>query len=98
MLVQIVIVGIILAVGGLLFSSEIHGLFPETIETVTTSLKSDVTDLGSQTANSIEQGIDHSKNVLENNIDSPINMIESSKNTLTSKITEIKPLDYNKNP
>ncbi len=98
MLVQIVIVGIILVVGGLLFSSEIHGLFPETIETVTTSLKSDVTDLGSQTANSIEQGIDHSKNVLENNIDSPINMIESSKNTLTSKITEIKPLDYDKNP
>lgn len=98
MLVQLVIIGIVLAAGGLLFSSEIHGLFPETIETVTTSLKSDVTDLGSQTANSIEQGIDHSKNVIENNIDSPINMIESSKNTLTSKIVEIEPLNYNKKP
>ncbi len=97
MLIQLVIVGIILAAGGLLFSSEIHGLFPETIK-ITTSLKSDVTDLGSQTANFIEQGIDHSKNVIEKSTDSPVNMIESSKNTLSSKITQIKPLDYNKNP
>jgi len=98
MLVQIAIIGIILTAGGLLFSSEIHGLFPETVESVTTSLKSDVTDLGSQTANSIEQGIDHSKKVIENNMDSPIDMIESSKNTLSNKITQIKPLDYNQNP
>ena len=91
MLVQLVIIALILAVGGLLFSSEIHGLFPETIETVTTSLKSDVADLGSQTTTSIEQGIDHSKTVIENNIDSSTNMIESSKNTLTNKIIEIKP-------
>lgn len=94
MIVQIVIISIILTTGGLLFSSELHDLFPESVETVTTSLKNDVSKLTSQTTDSIKKGIDHSSDVIGNNIDSPTNMLESSKNSLTNKFTEIKHLDY----
>ena len=91
MLAQIIIAGIILTVGGILFSSEIHGLFPQEIESATSSIKTDVVGLSSKTVDSIEKGLDESSNIIEEKIDSPLNIIKTSKDSLTEKISNITP-------
>ncbi|MDX1596501.1 MAG: hypothetical protein R3327_06120, partial [Nitrosopumilaceae archaeon] len=72
-------------------SSEIHGLFPQEIESTTSSIKSDVLGFGSKTADSIEKQLDQSSNIIEEQIDSPIKLIEESKTSLSEKISNIKP-------
>lgn len=92
MKIQLIIVGVILVAGVVLFSSDIQNMLPNSVETTTTSLKNDVTKLSSQTFESIEKGIEHSSNVV-GNVDSPINALESSKDTISKKIAEIKPIN-----
>ena len=91
MIVQILIIGVVLAAGGILFSSEIHDLFPQEIESVTTSIKNDVSGFSSKTVNLFENSLEQSSGVIKNNMDSPIDMIESSKDSLSEKILNITP-------
>lgn len=93
MLIKIAIIGIILVAGGMLFSSEISGLFPNSSYFIPNSLKNDVSNIGSTTTDSIKDQID-SLNGVEKQIDESFNKVtQSSKEFITSTVSEVNPIE-----
>lgn len=98
MFLKLGIIGAILIAGGLIFSSEINGLFPNTSNSVVESLKEDVGGIGTKATESVEKRLDTSiDKVVEKTseqINSGINNAkESSKDILSNKIEKFNPVD-----
>jgi hypothetical protein len=86
-----------LIVGGLIFSSEINGLFPNTSNSVVESLKEDVGEISTKATESVEKRLDKSiDNVVEKTneqVNSGINNVkESSKNILSNEVEKLNPV------
>lgn len=98
MFIKLGIIAAILVVGGLIFSSEINGLFPNTSNSLVDSLKEDTEGIGTKATESVEKRLDVSidKVVEKTNeqINSGINDVkDSSKNIFQNEITKFNPLD-----
>lgn len=98
MFIKLGIIGVILIVGGLIFSSEINGLFPNTSSSVVESLKKDVGGIGTKATESVEKRLDVSidKVVEKTNqqINSGINEAKnSSKNILSNELEKFNPIE-----
>jgi predicted PurR-regulated permease PerM len=107
-----IIVGIVV-LGGMIFSTEIENLFPNTSATVIDSLKDDMSNLGSIASDSVEQRIDDSiDKIVDKTSDSISNEIsevgdniadeiseskESSQKTINDEISNLDPIDSIKN-
>ena len=83
MFIKLGIIAGILVLGGVMFSTEIENLFPTTA-TVTESLKDDVSDLGSRTADSAEKRIDES---IDEIVDKTSSKLKSEINEASDKVT-----------
>ena len=97
-IIKIGIISAILVLGGLVFSSDINGLFPNTSESVIKSLKNDVGDIGAKASASVENRLDNSiDNVVDKTsekINDEINDVkESSKEIFSKKISNINPIE-----
>ncbi len=77
-----IIVGIVV-LGGMIFSTEIENLFPNTSATVIDSLKDDMSNLGSIASDSVEQRIDDSINEF---IDDSSNTIGDASDSIINGI------------
>lgn len=98
MLIKLGIIGAILVLGGLIFSSEINGLFPNTSASIIESLKDDVNNVGTKTSESVENRLDTSidKVVEKTSVqinDGINNARESSKNVLSNELIKINPIE-----
>ncbi len=96
-----IIVGIVV-LGGMIFSTEIENLFPNTSATVIDSLKDDMSNFGSIASDSVEQRIDDSiDKIVDKTSDSITNEIseskESSQKTINDEISNLDPIDSIKN-
>lgn len=98
MLVKLGIIAAVLIVGGLIFSSEINGLFPSTSNSLVGSIKEDTEEIGTKATESLEKRLDLSidKVVEKTNeqINSGINDVkDSSKNIIPNEIKKFNPLE-----
>lgn len=98
MLLKIGIIASILVVGGIVFSSEIQTIFPNTSATAAESLEADVTSLTSKTFDAAEEKIESSYDTVETKfteisqqtIQSAESTINSSAEKVETKFTEFK--------
>jgi len=91
MFIKLGIIAGILILGGVMFSTEIENLFPTTSATVTDSLKDDVSDLETKTADSAEKRIDESIDDIVDKTSSKLKSeINEAGDRITSEISEIK--------
>ena len=91
MFIKLGIIAGILILGGVMFSTEIENLFPTTSATVTESLKDDVSDLGSRTADSAEKRIDESIDEIVDKTNSKLKSeINEASDKVTSEISKVK--------
>ena len=87
------IVGIII-LGGLVFSSEITALFPNSSTTVANSLKDDVSNLSSKVTDSAEKRINESfDSVVDKTNDTMNKEISKAEDTITNKISNFSPVE-----
>ena len=98
MFIKLGIIGAILIVGGLIFSSEIHGLFPNTSNSVVESLKEDVGGIGTKATESVEKRLDVSIDKVVEKTNQQINsgIIDaknSSKNILSTNLEKFNPIE-----
>lgn len=94
MFIKLGIIGAILIIGGLIFSSEINELFPETSSTITESLKDDVNGISTKTSESVENRIDASINKIVDKTNEKINTAkESSKDLVSNELSKINPTE-----
>lgn len=94
MFVKLGIIAVILVAGGLFFSSEISNLFPNTSASITESVKTDISNLGTKTSNTFESKIDEAVIQANEKINSGITDVkESSTNFLSNELTKISPLE-----
>ena len=92
MFLKLAIIGGILVVGGLIFSSDIIELFPNTSTSVVESFKNDVNSLGTKTLESVENRIDTSIEKVTDGTSQRINDIKKSSEDLASnEIAKINP-------
>ncbi len=85
-----IIVGIVV-LGGMIFSTEIDNLFPNTSATVIDSLMDDMSNFGSIASNSVEQRIDKSiDKIVDKTSNSITNEISEAGNKITNEISEAK--------
>ncbi len=85
-----IIVGIVV-LGGMIFSTEIENLFPNTSATVIDSLKDDMSNLGSIASDSVEQRIDDSiDKIVDKTSDSITNEISEVGDNIANEISESK--------
>ena len=91
MFIKLGIIAGILILGGVIFSTELENLFPTTSAAVIDSLKDDVSDLGTKTADSAEKRIDES---IDEIVDKTSGKLKSEINEvgdrITSEISEVK--------
>jgi DNA anti-recombination protein RmuC len=98
MFLKITIMAAIVIAGGILFSSEIQAILPNTSTTGVDSLETDVTNLASKSLESAEEKIESSVQQAESKIsDIGHQTIQTAENTINSsakqvetKLTEIK--------
>lgn len=98
MFLKIGILAAILVVGGLIFSSEIQAIFPNTSTNVVSSLEDDVSVLTKKSLESAEQRIESSAEQVETKLSdighqtaqSAENTINSSVEKVETKLSEIK--------
>ena len=84
-----IIVGIVV-LGGMIFSTEIENLFPNTSATVIDSLKDDMSNLGSTASDSVEQRIDDSiDKIVDKTSDSIANEISEVGDNISNEISEV---------
>jgi len=109
MFIKLGIIAGILILGGMIFSTEIDNIFPNTSATVIDSLKDDMSNLGSIASDSIEQRIDKSIDKIvdktNNSITDEINEAgdkisneiseakESSQKTINEEISNLDPIE-----
>ena len=91
MFLKLGIIVSIVIIGGVMFSSEITTLFPNTSATAINSLKDDVNNLSSQATNSTEKRISESfDNLVDKTNDTVNKEINKIGNKITNKISESK--------
>ena len=84
-----IIVGIVIF-GGMIFSTEIETLFPNTSATVIDSLKDDMSNFGSIASGSVEQRIDDSiDKIVDKTSDSISNEISEVGDSISNEISEV---------
>ena len=109
MLIKLGIIAGIIILGGMIFSTEIGNIFPNTSATVFDSLIDDVTNFGEKASDSVDQRIDESidkivdktSNSITNEISEAGNKIsnniseakESSQKTITEEISNFNPIE-----
>ena len=98
MFLKLGIIGIILISGGIIFSSEITGLFPNTSTSVAESLKDDVNNISNKASESIENKIESSFDKIIDNTNQKINdgidnAKDSSTNFVSNELSKINPLE-----
>lgn len=87
------IVGIVV-LGGLIFSSEITTLFPNSSTVVVNSLKDDVSNLSSKMTNSAEKRISESfDSVVDKTNDTMNQEITKAEDTITNKLSNFNPVE-----
>jgi len=101
MFIKLGIIAAILIVTGLIFSTEINGLFPNTTTSVVDSFKDDVSNIGKKTSESVEKRLDVSVDKIVEKTNEEINdgitqAKESSKN-VTDELTKINPINMIEN-
>ena len=84
MLLKIIIAGVILIIGGIIFSSEIQEFFPNTTTSGVNSLKSDVQILTTNSIESAEEKIDSSINQTHSKL---VEIKDNSTEFIEEKIT-----------
>ena len=83
-----IIVGIVI-IGGIVFSSEISTLFPNTSTTTVNSLKEDVKNLGTQAAETTEKKVNESFNEISEKANKKLNEeIDKTSDNIHNKISE----------
>ncbi|MCV0372841.1 MAG: hypothetical protein K5793_04720 [Nitrosarchaeum sp.] len=96
MLIKLGIVGAILLVGGLIFSSEIDILFPSNSISIAESLKHDIGDIGVKTSESVEKTLDISIDKVvgktSDQINDGISTAKESSKDLSTELTTINPI------
>jgi len=80
MFIKLGIIAGIVILGGMIFSTEIDNIFPNTSATVFDSLMDDISNFGSAASDSVEQRLDQS-------IDK---IVDKTSNSITNEITEVK--------
>ena len=91
MFIKLGILAGILILGGMIFSTEIDSLFPNTSATVIDSLKDDLSNFGSIASNSVEQRIDESVDkIVDKTSDSITNEISEVGDKISDEISEVK--------
>ncbi len=113
MLIKLGIIGTVLVLGGLMFSTEIITLFPNTSALLSDSLKDDINGLNEKVTNSAENRLDASIDKTIQSISDSVyegitetgdklveNVVESSqssKETLVNEVSEFDPFSFIKN-
>ena len=91
MFIKLGIIAGILILGGMIFSTEIDNIFPNTSATVIDSLKDDMSNLGSIASDSIEQRIDKSiDKIVDKTNNSITDEINEAGDKITNEISEAK--------
>ena len=91
MLLKLGIIAGIIVIGGVVFSSEIGALFPNTSTTGVDSLKNDVQNLGSQTVDSAEKTIENSFNkFVDKTNDKITDEVDKAENQIKNEISNTK--------
>ncbi len=98
MFLKLGIVGVLLIVGGIVFSSEINGFFSNTSTSIIESLKHDVNNISQKATESIENKIESSLDNVVDNTSEKINdgindAKESSTNFLSDGLSKINPFE-----
>jgi len=91
MFIKLGIIAGILILGGMIFSTEIDNIFPNTSATVFDSLMDDISNFGSVASDSVEQRLDQSiDKIVDKTSNSISNEISEAGNKITNEITEVK--------
>ena len=91
MLLKLGVIAGIMVIGGIVFSSEISALFPNTSTTGVNSLKDDVQNLGSQTVDSAEKTIENSFNkIVDKTNDKITDEVDKAENQIQNEISKTK--------
>lgn len=94
MIIKIAIIGVILVAGGLIFSSEINGIFPSTIGSIAESLKNNANSAATDTADSLKESLDTSVNNVGKQLDESLNKATQSSNEFISNtVPDINPTE-----
>ena len=91
MFIKLGIIAGILILGGMIFSTEIDNLFPNTSATVFDSLMDDITGFGSKASDSVDQRLDESiDKIVDKTSNSITNEISEAGNKISNNISEAK--------
>jgi len=91
MFIKLGIIAGIVILGGMIFSTEIDNIFPNTSATVFDSLMDDISNFGSVASDSVEQRLDQSiDKIVDKTSNSISNEISEAGNKITTEITEVK--------
>ncbi len=91
MLLKLGIIAAILVVGGIIFSSEIQSIFPNTSTTVVNSLETDVSTLTTKSIESAGQKIESSIEKVETKLsDIGHQTIQTAENTINSSVEQVE--------
>ena len=91
MFIKLGIIAGIVILGGMIFSTEIDNIFPNTSATVFDSLMDDISNFGSVASDSVEQRLDQSiDKIVDKTSNSISNEISEAGNKITNEITEVK--------
>jgi len=98
MFIKLGIIAGILIVSGLIFSSEINSIFPNTSASLTESLKNDVNSLGAKASDSVENKLNTSLDKIVSKTSEKIDdgiakTQESSKDFFSNELTKINPVE-----
>jgi len=88
-IIKLIIIGVIIAAGGILFSQEIEYFFPKSSANAVDSLTSDIDTIKDGAIDKVEDGIDEAIVSVEQKID---NVKESSKNIIENQIDIMDPI------
>jgi len=91
MFIKLGVIAGILILGGMIFSTEIYSIFPNTSATVINSFKDDLSNFGSIASDSVEQRIDDSiDKIVDKTSDSITNEISETGDKISDEISEVK--------
>jgi len=91
MFIKLGIIAGIVILGGMIFSTEIDNIFPNTSATVFDSLMDDISNFGSVASDSVEQRLDQSiDKIVDKTSNSITNEINEAGDKITNEIVEAK--------
>jgi len=91
MFIKLGIIAGIVILGGMIFSTEIDNIFPNTSATIFDSLMDDISNFGSVASDSVEQRLDQSiDKIVDKTSNSITNEISEAGDKITNEIIEAK--------